>query len=83
MESLALVVSAILGGMALVSITILALSFLVRSGKIKPVVGYVGLGVQVLLAVWSYSLAIGLGNVALLLALANTAILFLPKGKKP
>jgi hypothetical protein len=81
MESLALMVTAILLVLFLMYVSTLVLSLLVRLGKVRRVIGYVALGVQGLATIAAFSISPNLLFAALLVLAGCLLLQFLPKSK--
>ena len=82
MESLAIFVSFLLLAMLVLVVAVIALSILVAIGKIPKVIGYIAVGVQTLLTVFTFQLAQMMFLISLSILFIAAALVFLVPSKR-
>jgi hypothetical protein len=82
MESLAIFVSFLLLAMLVLVVAVIVLSILVAIGKIPKVIGYIAVGVQTLLTVFTFQLTQMLFFISLSILLISVVLVFFGPSSK-
>ena len=82
MESLAIFVSFLLLAMLVLVVAVIVLSILVAIGKIPKVIGYIAVGVQTLLTVFTFQLTQMMFLISLSILCIAAALVFLVPSKR-
>ena len=82
MESLAIFVSFLLLAMLVLVVAVIVLSILVAIGKIPKVIGYIAVGVQTLLTVFTFQLTQMMFLTSLSILFIAAALVFLVPSKR-